>query len=469
MTCRAEGNVRPLLPWLRLTRRQFLALFTPLLLVFAGFIAIFVVERNGPPGLPPWDDDFTRSVRERMAEEYVHGTSDERLGWEAYFHALNAYVRTFDGYAAVVPPWDVAASRERSSGQYHGIGIRIERRRERGPLERVKIVGVKPGGPADQAGVRIGDAIVGVGNRTVRELCPRGDDTPLQEKIRGPEGTSVRLQLEDPAGSVRPVDVLRAEIDVGSVFGARILDPARGVGYIRVGGFKPNTPKEFREKADRLLEEGMRALVLDLRGNEGGYLDQALELADLFLPKGVIMRQRGRLGSYTGTYTAKAEGTWSATLPLAVLLDRGSASASEIFAGALQDHRRAVLVGERSYGKFLVQVVEAMETRYGPALFKRTTSVYETPLGNHYQRAAGSDGRPNPDDPLAGIPPDVLVPLTQEEVASLYENLSHDEMADWSPGAPAPHPGFADPHVAAARAVLAGEPCTPRLPPPPEQ
>jgi carboxyl-terminal processing protease len=456
------------------TRRQFLALIVPLLVVLIGFVVLVALERSGRPGAPAWDSAFFRHVRERMADDFVWGMGDDRRGWEAYFRALNAWVQTYDRFAEVVPPWLVEQAREDSSGQYMGIGIRIEPP-DGLPVERIRIIGVKPGGPAAKAGIVVDDEIVGVGDRRVSDLWPKEpeppesepaavDLRPLQRVIRGPEGTTVELRIRDPeAGTERAVDVERAQIDTGSVFAARIVDKAPPVGYVRVGSFQASTARDLREEIEKLLEEGMRALVLDLRSNRGGLLDQAVEVADLFLDQGIIVRQRGRLREFSDQREARADGTLSTTLPLAVLINEESASASEILAAALRDHRRAVLVGEHTYGKFLVQIVEEVPMDIGVALFKRTTSIYETPLGHHYQRAPQRNG----EDPLAGIAPDLFVPLEKAERKQLRGRFEHEYYADWNPDRPAGEP-FEDRQLAAARALLRGETYYPRLPPRPD-
>lgn len=452
-----------------MTRRQFLGLIVPLLVVLIGFVVLIAMEHSGPRGAPPWDADFFRHVRESMAYDFVWGMGDEQQAWEAYFEALNAWVRTYDRFAEVVPPWHVNQAREDSSGQYMGIGIRIEEPHEH-PVERIRINGVKPDGPAAQAGIVVGEEIVSVGDRHVSELWPeppktpenglaRIDLRPLQNAIRGQAGTKVRLGVRDPeTGTERKVEVERARIDSGSIFAARLVDKEPAIGYVRVSAFQASTAHDLRVEVEKLLAQGMHALVLDLRGNHGGLLDQAVEVADLFLDKGVIVQQRGRLREFTDRREAKAEGTLSATLPLAVLINQESASASEILAAALRDHRRAVLVGEHTYGKFLVQIVEEVPMDVGIALFKRTTSIYETPLGYNYQRAPGANG----DDPLAGIAPDLLVPLDKTEQERLQELFLHEYYADWNPEMPPPEP-FEDPQLAAARALLRGGIYYPRI------
>jgi len=446
----------------------------PLLAVLIGFVVLIAVEHSGGRDAPPWDQEFFRHVRERMAHDFVWGMGDDRRAWEAYFEAMNAWVRTYDRFAEVVPPWDVERAREDSSGQYMGIGIRIEEPAAP-PVESIRILGVKPGGPAAEAGIVVGEEIVAVGDRRVSELWPAEPETPesgfdlrpLQRAIRGPEETTVRLGVRDPGtGTERAVDVNRAQIDSGSIFAARLVDEEPPIGYVRVAGFQASTARDLRAAVEKLLEKGMRSLVLDLRSNRGGLLDQAVEVADLFLDHGTIVRQRGRLREFTDLREAQADGTLSATLPLAVLINDEAASASEILAAALRDHRRAVLVGERSYGKFLVQIVEEVPMDVGVALFKRTTSIYETPLGHHYQRAPLRNG----DDPLAGIAPDLYVPFSKDERKQLHARFLHEYYADWNPQAqPEPGEPFVDRQLAAARALLRGETYYPRMAPAPKE
>ncbi len=437
----------------------------PLLLVITAFVVLWALERRGTP---PWDTAFANRVRETMGREYVGGTGDKRHQWEAYFNAMEAYARTFDGYAEVTPPWEFQKRQEVSSGRYTGIGIRIDPSPARaGPVESVLVSGVKPGGPAAAAGVAVGDRIVAVDGRPMPEILPDGraatrlSETPLQKAIRGLEGTPVVLRLRAPGGSERDAHVVRAQVDQGTILGSRFLDPSKGIGYVRVGGFQSSTAKDLKAELEKLAKAGLLALVLDLRGNHGGFLDQAVAVANLFLEDGVIVHQRGRVAQYNATYRAESKGTWNAAVPLAVLVNDGSASASEVLAGALLDHRRAVLVGERTWGKFLVQLVEEVPTDEGTAIFKRTTSIYETPLGHSYQRVPHD----NPDDPLAGIPPDLLVPMSVAERELLALVFDDEYYADWNPGRAPTVNGFKDPQIEAARALLAGEAFYPALSP----
>jgi len=448
------------------TRRQFLGLVMPLLAVLVGFVALSVGERVGGAGMPPWDEGFSHYVRRTFAREFVSGVGDERQAAEAYFNALQAWVRTWDNYADIVPPWEVEARRERSSGQYHGIGIRIEYVTEGPRVVGIDITGVAPGGPAEQVGLQVGDRIVRVGGRPVGEIFEALADDPdapgLEVLIRGPKGTEVELSVRAPDGTERDVGVRRDDVDHGSVFGLRMLDAQRGIGYARVSNFHMSTSEELERGVAALVEQGLHALVLDLRDNSGGILPEAIEVADLFLDKGRIVTVRGRGAQTSETHDATAR-TPFRDLQLAVLINRASASASEVLAGALQDHARATMVGERSYGKFLVQTVEEFETRFGPALFKRTTAIYETPHGHFYPRMNPAPDAPP--EPLAGIRPDLYVPMSAAELHELRRKIFDSEIWQaWNPALQVPYDGFVDAPLQAALALLRGESYEPRIP-----
>ena len=435
-----------------MSRRQFLALIVPLLLVILGFAAITLLEGTGAVGSPPWDAGFARYVRSTLAYEFVGGIEDERQAWEAYFLALNAYVRHFDNYAEVTAPWEVRRRKEESRGQYVGIGVRSST----GP-DGIEIIGVAPGGPAAKVGVKIGDNIVAVDGETIAELSPDGNFDPVAERIKGPKGTKVRISLRNAAGTIRTVVIVRDEVDQGSVFGARFVDVSARIGYVRLDGFVLDTAATFRKKDEEMLKEGMRGLILDLRGNPGGILSSAVEVADAFLDSGVIVRVRGRGEEFNETIRATKEATVSTSLPLVVLIDNESASASEVLAGALRDHRRAVLVGERSWGKFLVQIVEEVSMELGTALFRRTSAIYETPLGYNYQR------RSRRFDALAGLNPDIRIAIRRDEQVKLKAIFKHEQFADWDPGSAPVHEDFVDRALAGAIAVLRGETVYPEL------
>jgi len=451
-----------------MTRRQFLLLIVPLLAVLVGFALVGYLEERGA-GSGPWDEGLERALRNAVAREFVRGAGTERDGWNAYFEAQEAYLKYFDRNNTIVPPWNVKAAEEEASGRKVSIGVLARGVRDDGKaIVRLEIVGVKPKGPADGAGVRVGDSILAVDGVTVKELCQDGRMDGALHAISGEENTNVRLRLAGESGAEREVAVLRAELATGSVFGGRIVDAERGIGYVRLASFHRDTGRDFREKLAELKQKGLKALVLDLRGNRGGLLDQAVSVADAFLDHGVVVRVRSRRG--TDVHEAKADDTDARGLPLAVLVDGGSASSSEVLAGALQDHRRGVLVGERTYGKFSVQTMTPIPCKAEPGLayLKITTALYETPSGRFYPRTRSDDERG--EDPLAGLRPDVHVPIPGAERDVLYgtpgrtEGIFEEErLAEWKTDPASAHPGFVDRQLAAAIGVLRGETVYPEL------
>ena len=452
-----------------MTRRQFVLLILPLLLVIAGFVALHMVERVGGIGAPSWDADFSDFVRRRMEREFVFGLGDERQQQQAYFDALTKYLQIYDQYGEVVPPQAVDRAREQSSGQYVGIGILPQLYPEDPdqPVTAMKVIGVSPDGPAQKAGVRVDDLIVAVDGRRIAEF--EGDrrqvNGDVATAIRGERKTAVRLGIRAADGVEREIEVTRDRVLKGSVFGTRFIDRKNGIGYLRVANFHNDTAATVRARIGELSKQGLQGLVLDLRQNPGGLFEQAVDLADLFvddrgpLHNRVVVKQVGRLPEYSRAAYSTRDTTIGADLPMAVLIDRGSASASEIVAGALRDHRRAVVVGERSYGKFLVQTVTPEKTRFGPVLFKRTCAIYTTPLGRFYPRGPPPRVKrtSRETDVLGGIPPDIFIPLAASERSILGDVFEREHFQDWNPALEPVHPDFRDPHIEAAARLLRGE------------
>jgi carboxyl-terminal processing protease len=258
--------------------------------------------------------------------------------------------------------------REQTSGQYAGIGARIDPRDG-----TIVVIAPVPGSPAEQAGLVTGDRITRIDTTSTRGMT---SDEALV-KLRGAVGSMVRLQVER-AGVATPLTFLlrREVVRVSSVGRVTMLEP--GVGYLDVGVFGDSTEREVARGVDSLVRLGMKSLVLDLRGNPGGLLEQGTAVADLFLDRGQpLVRMVGHVPEATRIVADTAPQRWP-NLPIVVLVDRGSASAAEIVAGALQDHDRAVVVGVTSFGKGSAQTVYDM----APAgALKLTTSLWYTPVG----------------------------------------------------------------------------------------
>ena len=252
-----------------------------------------------------------------------------------------------------------------------------------------------PGGPAYAAGIRAGDRIVKIEGQATQGM-------PLREavqRIRGKPGTSVALSVER-RGAARPIDlsIVRQVIHEDTVQGeARDADgrwnfllPAdRRMGYVRISGFseaeqgEKGTVSDFRAALEQLRNEKIRGLVLDLRGNGGGSLMAAVDICDMLVPQGEIVTTRGRDGQILHAYSASGKAPFTG-FPLAVLVNRGSASASEIVAACLQDHDRAIVVGERSYGKGTVQ--EVVDLGHACGMLKLTIATYWRPSGQNINR-----------------------------------------------------------------------------------
>jgi len=250
------------------------------------------------------------------------------------------------------------------------VGMGVELKADAGSL---LIVNALAGSPAEQAGIRSGDRIVAVEGRTTQEISTdRAADI-----LKGEEGTWVNVTVRSPGGAVRDLRVQRRRVEVPSVENVRIADEGFGVGYLRIGSFQKTTPRDMEAALWRLHRQGMRSLIIDVRGNPGGLLTASVEVADKFLKEGMIVSTRGRSPQEDFDYRAHQVGTWRP--PLIVLIDGNTASAAEIFAGAIADHRRGTVLGERSYGKGSVQgIFPLANQRHGVRL---TTAKFYSPSG----------------------------------------------------------------------------------------
>ncbi|WP_420455901.1 S41 family peptidase [Rubrivirga sp.] len=319
------------------------------------------------------------AVYEILTSEYVDAIDAESLmrsGIGAMTGALDPYTVYYDEATA-------AASRLQQGGDVGGVGVVVA---ERGG--RLVVVSVLDGSDAERQGLRPGDAVVTLGGQPATDLSAQRANALL----RGEPGSSVPVEVtrEGTADPLRFVLVRAGDPDTEVTYSGFLGDSAEGVGYVRLGRFMQDAAGQVARAAAALRAEGeLRALVLDLRGNPGGLLDQAVALSGQFLPQGTLVTQtRGRAVGTDQTYRTQEAPTLP-DLPVAVLVDAVSASASEIVAGALQDHDRAVVVGETTFGKGLVQVIRPMP--YGTAL-KLTVSRYTTPSGREIQRLTYAQG-----------------------------------------------------------------------------
>jgi len=304
----------------------------------------------------------------------VTAWAPEDVGSDKFvYSSIDGMLRTLDPHTSFLEPKEYSDMQDRQKGSFYGLGILVTKRND-----QVTVITPLEGTPAARLGIRAGDVISEVEGLST-------DDMPLDDvvkKLKGPKGTTVhikivRVGMKEPI----PLSIVRAAIPTNSISNVLMLKP--GVGYIRIKDFTATTVRELDEAIDKLKGLGMQKLVLDLRQNPGGLLDAAVGVSDHFLDKGqMIVYTKGRTPDSEQNYLAPGKHQ-KLDMPMVVVVNRGSASASEIVAGALQDHDRAIIVGETSWGKGLVQSVYTLQYGAGLAL---TTSKYYTPSGRNIQR-----------------------------------------------------------------------------------
>lgn len=280
-------------------------------------------------------------------------------------------VNALDPYSAFLTPGQLADLYSQIEGNFVGLGLELR------PQEDVILVlRVIRGSPAEKAGIRPNDRIVAVDGQEVRAVSPER----AAELLKGPEGTQVSLEIMSPGGERRLVSVVRTRVEVPSVTDVQVLDAESQIGYLRLLSFQRTTAQDVESALRVLQQQGVRSLIIDLRGNPGGLLGAAVETANLFLSGGVIVSTQGRNTHENLVYTAQEAPKW--TLPLVVLIDQESASAAEIFAGAIQEQGRGTIVGTPSYGKGSIQGIFPLTiTNAGLRL---TTARFFSPKGRPY-------------------------------------------------------------------------------------
>ena len=322
---------------------------------------------------PSGDGDIRDSLRsftqvyEVVQQNYAEPVSPDKA---IYNGAIPGMLRVLDPHSNFFDPKAYAALREEQRGKYYGVGMQV------GPRNN-KVIVIAPftGAPAYKAGIRPGDVIIAVDGRPTDNMTT----SDVAELLKGPKGTSVKITVLRE-GSDKPLDftVIRDEIPRYSVDVHFMIRP--GIGYVHVSGFQETTEKEVRDALDEFGD--IHGLILDLRQNPGGLLSEGVGVADQFLKKGqVIVSHHGR-ASAEKVYKA-THGNGGKDYPIVVLVNRGTASAAEIVAGAIQDHDRGLIAGETTFGKGLVQTVYPLSENTGLAL---TTAKYYTPSGRLIQR-----------------------------------------------------------------------------------
>jgi len=391
---------------------------TALVLVFGIFLGIsasltgnVLANKDEAKGLPLDQLRNFSDIFSRIKSDYVEDVEDEVL----LEHAIRGMLSGLDPHSTYLSPDEYNELRIGTSGEFGGLGIQVG-------MEDgfVKVISPIDDTPAFKAGLEAGDLIIRLDEKTVKGLT-LNDAVKI---MRGKPGTDIELTVVRE-GEDKPLNfvVTRDIIKVKSVKN-RMLDP--GYGYIRISNFQSRTAPQLLEAINDLKEENkasLKGLVLDLRNNPGGVLNAAAEVSDLFINKGKLVYTEGRIDNSHYEYNAKP-GDILDGAPVVVLINGGSASASEIVAGALQDHRRAIVMGSKSFGKGSVQTIQ--ELRSGGAV-KITTARYFTPNGRSIQGA--------------GITPDIVLDkykvtsaeddsMTSIKESDLSNHISNPTMSD---------------------------------------
>jgi carboxyl-terminal processing protease len=345
-----------------------------------AFVAVatggwFLQRSSSPEGSVYQQARMFDDVLAHVADFYVDSIGEREL----YTMAIDGLLDQLkDPYSVFLKPDDFRVLSEATTGNYTGLGIQIDVRDG-----WITVIAPLPDTPAERAGVMTGDRIVALDGRSTEGW----KQEEAVKQLRGPAGTPADLSIRR-VGIEQPLkfNLKRATIHIRSVPFTLMIDDR--VGYVPLSPVNESSARELRDAVDSLRAQGMRALILDLRGNPGGLLDQGVGVADLFLNPGQeIVATRGRAPQATRTFRDQRSQAW-AELPMVVLVNGGTASAAEIVAGALQDHDRALVVGTPTFGKGLVQSL----WRFGPDQgLKLTTARWYTPSGRTIQRATRSE------------------------------------------------------------------------------
>jgi carboxyl-terminal processing protease len=304
-----------------------------------------------------------------IQSSYVDQVDSDRL----VYGAVRGMLATLDPHSSFFDPREYAQMRERQGGRYYGLGITIQ-----SSDGDITATSVFEGSPAYKKGIRRGDIIANIAGKDAKGWTTE----QAMGQLRGAKGTTVHIEIKRGGyEQIIPLDVTRDEVFIPTIPAYFMIDS--GTGYIQLRDFGENTDHDLKIALHDLAARGMRRLLLDIRGNPGGPLDQAIKVSNEFLPRGkLIVYTRGRIANSDQDYRA-TEASEFTDIPIVMLANRNSASASEIVTGALQDHDRAFVVGETTFGKALVQSIYRISGDSGLAL---TTAHYYTPSGRLIQR-----------------------------------------------------------------------------------
>jgi carboxyl-terminal processing protease len=408
-------------------------------LLLVPALIIFGVGVTATAPAPSKDYQLVRSIVDVLAavdKAYVRELSDEEKK-RLVEAMINGGLEKLDPHSQYFNEEEAALFETQTEGQFGGVGILVGK--DPG-VPFIKVESPIPGTPAYHAGVQAGDLILKVDGKSTENV--RSDE--VRKMILGKEGTVVKLSLLGEGDKEpREVSLKRALIELHPIQGSRrdpanpenwiyLIDDSSNIAHIRLNTFSEKTAKELKDAIEQASKAGAKALILDMRDNPGGLLTQASAVADVFLEEGKIVSTKGRAGIGTEKFAKKDGGPFeSKDKPMVVLVNRASASASEIVAAALQDHKRAIVIGERSYGKGSVQnVMQLSGQNAGPAL-KLTTQVWLTANGRNIHRWPDSK---ETDD--WGVRPDAgfEIKLTDEQRREYFRFVRDLDMVKGKPG-----------------------------------
>ncbi|SHE78490.1 carboxyl-terminal processing protease [Desulfacinum infernum DSM 9756] len=378
---------------MRKSNRKIIVFTLGIVFVLTGWVSLKSVATGAEKSIYEQLKLFS-DVMNLVQEHYVEEVDSQTL----IYGAISGMLHELDPHSSFLRPEDYKELEIETKGKFGGIGIEITIRN--GVLT---VVAPLEDTPADRAGIQANDQIIKIDGAPTQEMSLM----EAVQKMRGPKGTKVRLTiLREGARKPLEFELVRDIISIRSV---RTRPLEKGYGYVRISSFQSGTGRDLRKTLEKLEKEDgpLQGLILDLRNNPGGLLDQAVAVADEFLDEGLIVYTGGRRESQQMKFEAH-KGSARHPYPIVVLVNGGSASASEIVAGALQDHKRAVIIGEPTFGKGSVQTVIPLKD--GSAV-RLTTSLYYTPSGRSIQ--------------AKGIHPDIVV---KREVKAVNENSDDEEL-----------------------------------------
>ncbi|NUM35240.1 MAG: S41 family peptidase [Candidatus Brocadiae bacterium] len=383
-------------------------------ILFSFFVLFLVVSFLFlPEFLSAYQKDIYREaeimaeVREKIITNYVEDVPSEKI----LKGALQGMTGILDPYSEYLDEEAYKQLFESTEGEFIGIGIVIS-------IEDGVLTVVSPveGSPSARAGILAGDKIIAINGELTEGLTV----SEAAQKLKGKKGTKLILSVIHEGSKVaQEITIIRDLIQIHSIKNAQMIDQEAKIGYFRLTKFNKHTEKEVGDAIENLVAQGMKSLIIDLRFNPGGLLDSAVDVVNYFITEGVIVYTKGKTPDSYKVFRATNKKSYE-DLHLVVIINKRSASASEIVAGALQDYHRAIIVGNRSYGKGLVQTI--LRLRDGKSAIKLTTAKYYTPSGRSIQKGKDIEG---------GVLPDIQVPITDEEEKDLmqqfYETLDKDK------------------------------------------